>query len=160
MIILGVDPGIANCGYAVVEKHKIGKHTIKKSGVIKTSAEESDGTRLVAIEDEFYELNYKYPFDVVAIEEIFYGKFAKAASSTTKVIAMTEIFCVDVFKPIIHVNPHEVKSFLLPDVKKPSKEQVVTAVNEKFNTLIVHHHEADALAIALVGAWKHSVNSG
>ena len=156
MKILGIDPGIANCGYGVLEidDDVDGKYAVLVSGIVSTTARDPMGKRLVAIEDVFYDLRSRYSFDMVAIEEVFYGKFAKAAAAVAKVIGMVEIFSVDNCMPLIYVNPHEVKSIILPDEKKPSKEMMVAAVNKKFGTATEDHHTADALAIALVGAQK------
>lgn len=78
MRILGIDPGYARVGWAIVESEKQ-KVTSNKFGCIKTSKETDSQDRLVAVYKEVCALIKKYKPDVLAIEELFFTNNAKTA---------------------------------------------------------------------------------
>jgi len=70
MKILGVDPGLNRCGYAVLEVCERGEYLLE-AGVIRTDTRCSLESRLVQIAEDFSLLLEKFIPDWVAVEELY-----------------------------------------------------------------------------------------
>lgn len=70
MILLGVDPGLQICGYAVV-RAEAGGQTLLEAGVIRTERNQSLDRRLVQIADDLLSLLDRFSPDKVAVEELY-----------------------------------------------------------------------------------------
>ncbi|MBD3247824.1 crossover junction endodeoxyribonuclease RuvC [Candidatus Falkowbacteria bacterium] len=77
--MLGIDPGIADTGYGVVEKLAGGKIKCLAYGSIKTKAGSKLIDRLEILKNELDELINEYQPGLVAVEELFFCKNAKTA---------------------------------------------------------------------------------
>jgi len=78
MIILGIDPGIARCGWGVVEA--IGSKLVAKGyGCIETPSSMEVSLRLAVIHKELSKLIKKYSPEDLAVEELFFNTNAKTA---------------------------------------------------------------------------------
>jgi crossover junction endodeoxyribonuclease RuvC len=77
MIILGVDPGTQTTGYGIVEKGK-GKVVHRGHGEIRMKRGEGLSISLGKIYDQLMEVMEEYRPDVMALEDIFYGKNVKS----------------------------------------------------------------------------------
>lgn len=70
MILLGVDPGLQVCGYAVIRRE--GAHEkLLEAGVIRTNGEKSLEERLDQIAGDFSSLLDKFHPAIVAVEELY-----------------------------------------------------------------------------------------
>jgi len=78
MIILGIDPGIARCGWGVVEV-KGSKLEAKGYGCIETQSSMDVSLRLAAIYKEISRLIKQYSPEEMAVEELFFNTNAKTA---------------------------------------------------------------------------------
>ncbi len=77
MIILGVDPGTQITGYGAIETGGNG-FTKRGYGEIKMKKGDSPSISLKKIYDNLVEVMKEYKPDVVALEDIFYGKNVKS----------------------------------------------------------------------------------
>ena len=77
-IILGVDPGIADCGYGVISDDD-GKISCLAYGSIKTSPKDDLITRLDILHRELDKIIKKYQPQVASVEELFFSKNVKTA---------------------------------------------------------------------------------
>jgi len=78
-IILGIDPGIADTGFGVIEKKKDGRLCCLAYGSIKTKADIDLVCRLEILSLELDELIKKYQPKIVAVEQLFFCKNVKTA---------------------------------------------------------------------------------
>ena len=78
MVILGIDPGIARCGWGVVEARGP-KLEVRGFGCIETPAGMEVSLRLSAIYREISKLIKQYSPEEMAIEELFFNTNAKTA---------------------------------------------------------------------------------
>src|SRR3989344_7247055 len=78
MTVLGIDPGIARCGWGVVEKSSSSIKTID-FGCITTLSTTDEAKRLSTLYDEILQLIKKYKPDIVAVEKLFFAANAKTA---------------------------------------------------------------------------------
>ena len=74
MIVLGVDPGTAVTGYGVVRAEPGAPPTLLECGVIRTEAKRPLAERLVIIHEGIVELLARHAPDIVAVEDVFYGR--------------------------------------------------------------------------------------
>lgn len=80
MIVIGIDPGVANTGYGVVERRGATLLALD-GGVIETAASTPLELRLAAISARVSELFDEHRPDAMAIESIYFGRNAESAFS-------------------------------------------------------------------------------
>ncbi len=78
-IILGVDPGIADTGFGVLEIKENGKLNCLDYGSIKTRAKTELADRLEILSLELEKIIKKYNPKIISIEELFFCNNAKTA---------------------------------------------------------------------------------
>jgi crossover junction endodeoxyribonuclease RuvC len=78
-IILGVDPGIADTGFGVLEVKENGKLVCLDYGSIKTRAKTELADRLEILSLELEKIIQKYKPNIISIEELFFCNNAKTA---------------------------------------------------------------------------------
>lgn len=79
MRILGIDPGIADTGWGIVEKNKIGELQCLGYGSVKTDPKFSLSQRLVLLNDALDQIIKEYKPKMVGVEELFFYKNVKTA---------------------------------------------------------------------------------
>ncbi len=145
MIILGIDPGFARMGCAVLENDKIIYSTCLISD--KNLPQEK---RLLYLGKKVEEIIKKYNPDVLAIEKIFFGKNQKTALQISEVRGM--IFYLAALKkiPVKEFTPLQVKMGLT-GYGRAEKQQVQKMVQVilKIKEGPRQDDEVDAIAIAL-----------
>ena len=86
MIILGVDPGLADTGWGVVSYDGNNRFQPVSYGVIKTFPDDSLQKRIYTIAEDLGQIATKYNCSVVAMEDIFFTKNISSAIPVAKVI--------------------------------------------------------------------------
>ena len=76
VIVLGIDPGVANTGYGVVAQQR-GRLFALDGGVIETSAALEARAAPGAIHERVGELIDEYQPDAVAVEDLYFGQNAR-----------------------------------------------------------------------------------
>ena len=151
MIILGIDPGIANCGYALVKRTK-NKHRKKYElldhGIVTTKPGIIEGVRLSEIKWELDLMIDKCT--VVCVEKVFFSRNVSSAMNTAKVIGIAQIMAARHNRPFIEVRPTDAKEAIGCD-KKADKKKIIAKVNKMFKTQIKNEHTADAISVAICG---------
>lgn len=79
MIILGIDPGIADTGFGVLEIKKDGKFLCLEYGSIKTSPKKILAERIEKLYKDLSSIILKYKPEIIAVEELFFNKNVKTA---------------------------------------------------------------------------------
>ncbi len=77
-IILGLDPGIADCGYALISV-EASKLECLEFGSIKTSSQDSLSDRLEKLDKTLQKIIKKYNPSIASVEKIFFNTNAKTA---------------------------------------------------------------------------------
>ena len=70
MKILGIDPGLRVCGYAVIEK-KLLDTKLLEAGVFRIAADQTLAARLTQIADDIKSVLRNYKPDAVAVEQLY-----------------------------------------------------------------------------------------
>lgn len=149
MIIMGIDPGLANTGWAVIETHGNTSHAVAYD-CISTSAREALDVRLAAIAGDITAALQRYQPDAVAIEKIFFGQNHKSAISTAHARAAALVSCGFFKADLGEYTPLQIKQAVV-GTGGADKRQVTYMVR---SILGLDHdpkpdHCADALAAAL-----------
>ena len=156
MIILGIDPGLAIVGWAVIDSHR-GKQYPIAFGAIRTPAHTLIESRLAMIESDLNLIIDKYKPEEMAIEELFFN------TNITTGIAVAEargvILCTAYKRglKISEYTPLQVKQAVV-GYGKAEKRQVISMVTSILNLPGPPKPDdtADAVAIALC----HAQSSG
>ena len=146
-IALGIDPGIANTGWAVVFRSVTdGLFRLCGSGIIKTQSDEVIGRRLATIIEGIKPA--MAVADVIGVELVFFGRNVSSAMSTAHVIGAVELVAHQAGVKCVQILPNRVKAAVLGK-SRGSKALVRQFVNKIFDTEIKNDHEADACAVAV-----------
>jgi len=147
--ILGIDPGTATTGWAVVEeKNKNAK--LIACGCVNTAKYKSDADRLVEIGKDIQTLIKKYKPDEAAIEDIFFFKNLKTAITVAQArgVILYEIKKNNI--PLFSYTPLQVKQ-ALTGYGRADKNQMQLMVKNilKLKSFPKPDDAADAVAIAI-----------
>ena len=149
MIVLGIDPGIANTGYGVVER-RCGRLFALDGGVITTRPEAPMQIRLAAIHRRVGELLDEHLVKVVSMEDIYFGKNASSAFSVGQSRGVVMLAAGQRRLEVVSYTPQQVKHAVCGS-GRAEKDQVARMVQSLLSLEVPPHseHAADALAIAI-----------
>ena len=145
----GIDPGIGNTGWALVERLPSG-YCLLHSGVICTAARTPIGKRLDTHYSKITELLTEHTPATVVIESVFFNRNITSCISTASVIAVAELACEQSGIPTLQIKPQVVKSAVTGS-GTASKQSVKKMVNKLLGANIASDHEADSAAAAIAG---------
>lgn len=149
MRIMGIDPGIAHTGHAVIESldQKFLLHDI---GIIKTSPKESFPDRLKKIGDSLKKIIEEYRPDEVSVEDIFIATNPKLALKLGQARGVVLYIASKTQTQIYEYTPLQVKQAIV-GYGRATKDQVriMTKLLLNLKELKVHDDASDALALAI-----------
>ncbi len=90
---LGIDPGLAIIGWAILEEAKPGEALIIDYGTIETPKELTTPERLLEIEKDVGELIREFQPQNIAIEMPFFGRSIKAAGGVLQAFGVINLVC-------------------------------------------------------------------
>jgi len=148
-LILGIDPGIADTGFGLVE-NKNNKLTCLTYGSIKTSPKLLLPDRLEIISLELNKLIKKYQPNLISVEELFFCNNAKTALIVGQARGVIILTAKQNKIPLVEFTPLEVKQ-AVSSYGQADKKQVQRMVKLILNLkkLPKPDDAADALAIAI-----------
>jgi len=152
VIVLGIDPGVANTGYGVVAQHQ-GRMLALDGGVVETSAGVDPGRRLAAIHQRIGELIDEYKPDALALEDVYFGANARSAFAVGQARGVVMLAAGQRSIPTASYTPQQVKGAVCGNGRAP-KDQVQRMVQTllALPELPKPDHAADALAVAICHA--------
>jgi crossover junction endodeoxyribonuclease RuvC len=158
MRILGIDPGIADTGWGVIENNK-GKLKCLAYGSIKTSSKKELPERLVELNQELNNIIKEYKPKIVGVEELFFCKNVKTALTVGHARGVILLTLKQ-----NKLNPHEYTPLQIKQAVtsygKADKGQVQGMVKVMLNLKEIPKPDdaADALAVAICTANSTSRN--
>ena len=123
-ITLGIDPGIANTGLAIVEANGT-RYSLIAAETIKTKACDDTGKRLSIIHDEIHETLDAWNIDTIAIERVFHNKNITSSLSTGAVIGLVHLIAHQRDATDLPIHAHN-RSKKLRGVVSPTKQTKTT----------------------------------
>jgi len=152
VIILGIDPGLANTGWGIIDRDGPRCRAVAY-GCISSKADEPLAQRLARIHDEIRAVIVRYQPVECAVESIFFGTNAKSAFATGQARGVALLATVDAQLVLAEYSPVQIKS-VVTGTGTADKNQVTYMVRLQ---LALDHdpkpdHAADALAVAMTHA--------
>jgi crossover junction endodeoxyribonuclease RuvC len=159
MIILGIDPGIARVGWAVVKTGKPDPGPVS-FGCITTLKEEKPEQRLDKIYQAVCLLCNKFKPDCMSVEDLFFATNAKTAIGVGQSRGVILLAAAQSKLPVVSYSPLAVKRAITGD-GNADKSQVAYMVIRmlKLKTAPKLDDTADALAIALTHAYSYKMKA-
>jgi crossover junction endodeoxyribonuclease RuvC len=150
LVILGVDPGIADTGFGVISLEKGGRARCLEYGSIKTKCGLLLEDRLEILAHELDKIIKKYKPDRSAVEELFFNKNVKTALIVGQARGVVLLTLRQNKVPISNFTPSQVKQ-TVSSYGQASKQQMQRMVKIILNLKEIPRPDdaADALAIAL-----------
>lgn len=152
MRALGIDPGLAVTGFAVVEASEKGG-LVRDYGCIRTPSRFSTPKRLSIIHSRICEVISRWSPDLLVMEDAFVNmRYPRAALQLGEVRGVISVAAQSLNVSVSEIRPAEAKLALTGN-GGASKEQVESAVRRilEAKTSISSNHVSDALALALTG---------
>lgn len=148
MIILGIDPGTATTGFAVIEKSGSSLQVVDY-GVISTSPKHSDAARLLQLATDLEELIKKHQPKLAGLEKLFFQNNQKTAMSVAQARGAIMLKITENHIPLVEYTPLQVKNRICGN-GSAQKSQVQFMVKKLLGlkTIPKPDDAADALAIA------------
>lgn len=150
MIVLGIDPGLTRCGYAVVESGRGGTLVPLALGVIRTPPSSPLPQRLAELKGELAQLIAQYRPDAVAVEQVFFQVNVRTAMSVGQASGLALAEAAAAGCDVVQYTPNQVKS-AVAGWGGAGKVQVQKMVQARLNLSAVPEppDAADAAALAL-----------
>jgi crossover junction endodeoxyribonuclease RuvC len=149
MIVLGIDPGLANTGYGVVER-RCGRLCALDGGVITTRPEAPMQIRLAAIHRRVSDLLHEHLVTVISLEDVYFGKNVSSAFAVGQARGVVMLAAGQRRLDVMSYTPQQVKHSVCGS-GRADKDQVARMVQSLLALPAPPHpeHAADALAIAI-----------
>ena len=149
MIVLGIDPGIANTGYGIVSGSGSRLQTLE-FGVIETAPSLAPAARLAEIHADVGELIRRYEVEAVAVEDLYFGANVVSAMAVGQARGVVLLAAGQHGVPVRAYTPQQVKAAVCGS-GRADKAQVARMVARLLGLSAAPRpdHAADALAVAL-----------
>ena len=152
MRILGIDPGIATIGFAVLDVER-SQYRLLQCGVITTPAHTSLSSRLDQIFQDMKQLLDAFKPDAVSIEELFFNTNITTGIAVAHGRGVILLACQQAGVRIFEYTPLQVKQAVV-GYGRAEKKQVMDMVRRLCNLKAAPKPDdaADAVALALCHA--------
>ena len=152
-MILGIDPGLENTGYGIVDDGKL-----VVAGVILTDKKDRSTDRLEKIYNELEKVIKEYKVTEMAIESLFFAKNASSALKVAEAIGVIKVCGKKNGLEVAEYTPLQVKQALV-GYGRAEKEQVEAMVKMELGIdgSISPSHASDAVAVALTHGFTMKV---
>lgn len=149
MIITGIDPGLARCGYGVIRAEK-GRVVPLCYGCIETPAKTPAGQRLLSIHTDLVSLFTRFPSDAIAMEKLFFSKNTTSAMGVSEVRGVVLLSAEQHRIPVTEYTPNQVKQAVTGSGRadKAQMQQMITRLLG-LDEIPRPDDAADGLSIAL-----------
>ena len=149
VMILGIDPGLASTGWAVIDAGDDGNRLVS-CGCIETEKSEDFAKRLGQIYNQIKRLCRQYKIRELVIESIFFAKNMKTAINVAQAMGAVKAAAQNSGVAVFEYTPLQIK-MAITGYGRADKEQIIKMVGEslKEKEVISDNHAADAAATAL-----------
>jgi crossover junction endodeoxyribonuclease RuvC len=160
LIILGIDPGLANTGWGVIEQLGSRRRALAY-GCVTTEPQMAIAARLRRIHDEIANVIEQYRPAELGIEVVYFGSNAKSALATGQARGAALVAVAERELVVGEYSPTRIKQVVVGEghAEKQQVQYMVKAL------LALDHrptpdHAADALAVALCHAQLRNAGIG
>jgi crossover junction endodeoxyribonuclease RuvC len=152
MIVLGIDPGLANTGYGVVARRG-GRLVALDGGVVRTGAHVSTEQRLGELHEALSALLVEHAPTDVALEALYFGSNVRSAFAVGQARGVAMLCAGQHGVACASYTPQQVKGAVCGNGRAP-KDQVARMVAALLALApgAIPDHASDALAVAICHA--------
>ncbi len=152
VIVLGIDPGLANTGYGVVQRRG-GRLVALDGGCVRTRAGSAPEARLADVHARVAALLDEHEPDAVALEALFFGENARSAFAVGQARGVVMLAAGQRGIACHDYTPQQVKGAVCGS-GRAEKDQVQRMVQAVLGLAELPRpdHAADALAVAICHA--------
>ncbi|AEB07268.1 crossover junction endodeoxyribonuclease RuvC [Coriobacterium glomerans PW2] len=152
MVVLGIDPGLANTGWGVVEERS-GDVRCRAYGCIQTASGSPLAVRLRRIADDLRAVVERYRPQTAAIEDIYFGVNVRSAIPTAHARGAALVACSLAGMDVGEYTPMQIKQAVV-GTGAADKAQIAYMVRRllQLDREPRPDHAADALACAICHA--------
>ncbi len=149
MLVLGIDPGTALCGYGLVREEKNGMALVAY-GAVSTAAHTPLPDRLLQIHTELAALLRAHRPDATAVEKLFFSKNSRTALAVGHARGVALLVAAQAGVPIFEYTPNEIKQAIVGygGADKHQMQQMVKLLLQ-LDFVPKPDDAADAVAIAI-----------
>ena len=149
MVVVGLDPGLANLGLGAVREVGNQAHYLD-SQLLRTPSTMPQAERLALIYEQTRDFLEQHQPQMLAIEGQYFHQQRDTAFKVGQAVGVCSLVAAHLHIPMVEYGPLQVKQSLVGS-GRASKEQVRYMVRAMLNMtrLPSSHHSADALALAL-----------
>ena len=150
MFVLGIDPGLTRCGYAVVEAGARGGGRARSLGVITTDKARPTALRLAELQHELVSLFDDFNPTVLAVERIFFKNNLHSAVSVAQASGLAMAEGASRGLEVVEYSPSQIKAAVAGDGRadKLQMQQMVQTLLG-LTAMPTPADAADAAAVAL-----------
>lgn len=154
-VVLGIDPGLTRCGFGLIQVGKSRQITFIEVGVLTSDSKLDLSERIAKLGNEMDLLLTRTKPTHVAIERVFSQLNLKTVMGVAQISGVLLYLCSKHNIPVDFYTPTEVKAAVTGS-GRANKVQVTEMVTKllKLKTIPKPADAADALAIAITGAWR------
>lgn len=148
-ILLGIDPGLANTGWGVIEQNGP-RLSCRAYGCVSTPASVELSQRLLKIAQQISAVVDRFEPECVGIETLWFGQNVSAAVSTAQARAAALVACAQSGLAVGEFTPRQIKLAVVGE-GTAEKDQVQYMVKQilGLDAIPKPDHAADALAAAI-----------
>jgi crossover junction endodeoxyribonuclease RuvC len=152
VIVMGIDPGTAMCGYGLVSREGSLVRMVDY-GCIQTLNDRALPERLVFIHQAVRELIEEHRPAWLGVERLFFNKNVQTAFAVGQARGVVLLAAAQAGVPVLEYGPHEVKMAVTGYGRAP-KDQVQRMVQAILGMTVLPRPDdaADALAVAICAA--------
>lgn len=154
MRVMGVDPGLARCGVAVVDGDAR-RSALTAHELIRTGADDDAAQRLAVVHDRVTELIATWRPDVLAMERLLFNANATSAMAVAQAVGVILLAAAHADLVVAHYTPTQVKATVTGH-GDAEKAQVTYLVSAQLRLPATPRSPdvADAAAVALCHLWR------
>ncbi len=150
MIVLGIDPGLANTGFGVVRRAG-SRMEVLDHGTLRTAASTPTEERLLALHEGLAQVIARQSPDVACIEAFFVHPVSKAAMGMAAARGALLVSCARAGLSVAEYTPTAIKQSIAGN-GRAGKDQVRAMVARLTGVDTGTDHAADAIAAAICHA--------
>ncbi len=160
MAVIGIDPGTALTGYGILEEQGDGSLKTLAYGVIKTSKNDDNATRLVKLHTELTQIINLHNITSGAVERLFFQKNTKTAISVGQARGVILLALAQSHLEIYEYNPVEIKQAITGYGQATKKQmQEMVRVLLALGKIPSPDDAADALAVGICHIHSRKLNN-
>jgi crossover junction endodeoxyribonuclease RuvC len=152
--VMGVDPGLALCGVAMIDGD-VHRSELTAHHLVRTGADDAPEQRLAVVHDQMTDLIATHRPDVLAIEQLLFNANARSAMAVAQAVGVILLAAAHGELEVFHYTPTQVKA-TVTGTGDADKAQVKYLVRAQLglDRAPTSADVADAAAVALCHLWR------